>query len=312
MKLTYNTLLIASLMCSLGPAWADPVAVPYDPLVPDQRQEWPEVAGGFSELRKGIEDLVDANEQAEIAALTCQQRYRQQPRLRHDCLVHVIDQLTVQQQSTIDHAIVPFREKIRQGHNFADDRQVTFMRAEREANRTRSQLEHELQQIGREGGELLGRVDSSDNQMDRETRHRTAKLMHKQDVLRSRLRMHQAGFARLETGQQAIANIRELYNRFDDFARLLELDLNLQTSGLQEAREILDMLLPLEETIVAAQGLDQALAQLEYERGVLTNIDLAAFFNINGNIELPELPDQSVSDQQLLQFLHSIAYPQGE
>ena len=312
MKSTFTPLLITSLVCLTQLALADRVSLEHDPLVPDQRQQWPSVAEGFSELRNGIDELVSANEQAEIMALTCQQRFRQQPRLRHDCLVHIIDELAAAQQATIVQVIGPFREKIRQGHNFADDRQLEFMRAEREGHRTRTQLEFQLQQIEREAAELFSRVDTSTNQMDRATRQRTTKLMHKQEALTSRLRMNQAGFERLETGQQAIANIRELYNRFDDFARLLELDLNLQTSGLQEAREILYMLLPLEETMVAAQGLDQALAQLEHERGVLTAINLADFFNLNGAVELPDLPDHSVGDEQLLQFLHSFADPQGE
>ena len=312
MKTTYKLLLAATVLKGFALAWADPISVPYDPLVPDQRHEWPKVAEGFSDLRDGIEKLVHANEQAEIKALTCQQRYRQHPRLRHDCLVHVIDGLAASQQSTIDRAIVPFREKIREGHNFADERQVAFMRAEREASRTQTTLEFELQQIEREARELFNQINSSTDQMDRATRQRTTRLMQKQEALTSRLRMHQAGTERLEIGQQAITNIRELYNRFDDFARLLKLDLNLQTSGLQEAREILSMLLPLEETMIAAQGLDQALAQLEHERGVLSGIDLTEFFNFNGDIEPLKLPDQSANDEVLIQFLQGFTDQQGE
>ena len=307
-----RTLASLSLFFSLVSAWADPVVVPYDPLVPDAQEEWPEVAEAFSNLRQNVESLVGANEEAEIAALTCQQRFSTQPALRRDCLAHVLDQLAAVQQSTIVDAVVPFREKIREGHGFADERQVAFIQAQRRATRARTDLEFELQRVQREAGELLSQVDPSTDQMDRATRQSTTKLMQTQEALTSRLRLHEAGFERLEIGQQAIGNIRELYNRFDDFARLLELDLNHQTSGLQDAKKILDMLLPLEEAIGAAQGLDESLAKLEHERAVLNEIDLNSFFDLDDAPEIPEMPDQTTSDTQLLQFLHDIAEQEGE
>lgn len=307
-----RTFVSLILFFSIASAWAKPVVVPYDPLVPDVQQEWPEVAEAFSNLRRNVEDLIGANEEAEIAAVTCQQRFSTQPALRRDCLGHVLDRLATIQQSTIADAVAPFREKIREGHGFADERQVAFMQAQRSATRARAELEFELQKVQREAAELLSHVDSSTDQLDRSTRQRTTKLIQTQEALRSRLRMNQAGLERLDMGQRAVANIRELYNRFDDFARLLELDLNLQTSGLQEAKEILDTLLPLEHAVGAAQGLDQSLAMLEHERAVLNEIDLTAFFRLDEPLIAPEMPDRTTSDAQLLQSLRDIAEQQGD
>lgn len=300
----HHWILAAALAGSVATALANPMSLEHRPLEVPTEEAWPDVAAGFGNLRQAIEQLIVSNDDAELAARACHRRFANQPRMRHACLQHTLDQLITQQAELAEQAVTPFRETIRQGHGFADERQIELQRARREVEQALVRNRAEIRQLENKANRLANRVQANGEEMDRDSRRQVSELMNEMDSRAMRMEIHHRMMERSEVGLEAVAALRDLYDRFDDFARILDYQMQLQVRSLHEASELLDILLPVEETLAMVVDLSPRVQELQHHVETLESIDLRAFFDTRtGQVSVP-VYNGSSNDAALLDFLN--------